>query len=164
MWSASEVFNDNTLLVHERKRTISFYKMHSIYVVLKLHAGVCFADYSDLQHQSLRLVNSFSLKKYTYFLFVQDLHGVELIWFFMFDKHNSPEWASAQSLEPIEVIQASCALWKDYQSKWRQKHCDLNASFFAYQFSVIASLIDPTGTTFCLREAQSKNTRWMEIL
>lgn len=54
----------------------------------------------------------FSLKPHTYFLFVQDLHGVELVRFFMFDKHNSPEWASAQSLEPIEVIQARCALRK----------------------------------------------------
>lgn len=54
----------------------------------------------------------FSLKPHAYFLFVQDLHGVELVRFFMFDEHNSAEWASAQSLEPIEVIQACCALRK----------------------------------------------------
>lgn len=59
----------------------------------------------------------FSLKPYTYFLFVQDLHGVELICFFMFDEHDSPERASAQSLEPVKVIQAGCALRKHYEWK-----------------------------------------------
>lgn len=53
-----------------------------------------------------------SLKARTYFLFVQDLHGVELVCSFMFDEHNSPERASAQSLKPIKVVQASCALRK----------------------------------------------------
>lgn len=46
----------------------------------------------------------------TYFLFVQDLHGVELVCLFVFDEHDSSERAGAQSLEPLEVVQARCAL------------------------------------------------------
>lgn len=49
-------------------------------------------------------------------MFVQDLHGVELVGFFMFDQHDSPERASAQSLEPVKVVQASCALRKHIDS------------------------------------------------
>lgn len=60
-----------------------------------------------------------SLKPHTYFLFVQDLHGVELVCFFMFDQHNSAERASAQSLEPIKIIQACCALRKHVQVRKR---------------------------------------------
>ena len=46
----------------------------------------------------------------THFLFVQDLHGVELFCSFMFHQHHSTERACAQSLQPVKVIQSSCAL------------------------------------------------------
>lgn len=45
-------------------------------------------------------------------MFVQDLHSVELVTFFVFDQHNSAEGAGSQSLEPVEIIQACCALRK----------------------------------------------------
>lgn len=45
-------------------------------------------------------------------MFVQDLHSVELVRFFVFDQHNSAERAGSQSLEPVEIIQACCALRK----------------------------------------------------
>lgn len=45
-------------------------------------------------------------------MFVQNLHSIELICFFMFDKHHSAKGASSQSLEPVEIIQACCALKK----------------------------------------------------
>lgn len=115
IWSASEVLDDYRLAVHERKRSISFYEMHRIYVVTAFvkHAAVWFSHtnliYDTSSYETGKL---FSLKPYTYFLFVQDFHCVELVCFFMFHKHNSSEWASAQSLEPIKVIQARCALKK----------------------------------------------------
>lgn len=51
-------------------------------------------------------------KKNPYLLFVQDLHRIELVCFFVFDEHNSAEGAGAQSLEPVEIVQACCALRK----------------------------------------------------
>lgn len=46
----------------------------------------------------------------------------------MFDEHNPPKWASAQSLEPVEIIQACCALGD------RQQTDDWNASLLIHSF------------------------------
>lgn len=134
MWSASEVFNDNVATVHERKSSISFCKRYDIDEVTLLLKRFLFTDYLDYNTSSFEKGKESSLKPHTYFLFIQDLHGVELIWFFMFHKHNSPEWTSAERLEPVEVIQASCALRKHSKRNWRQQTDDWNALFFACKF------------------------------
>lgn len=76
-------------------------------------AGVCFLQMTLIYKTNfMRWGKQLSFKLYTYFLFVQDLHGVELVCSFMLDEQYSPKWAGTQSLEPIEVIQACCALRK----------------------------------------------------